>query len=303
MVELDKEKDNEVESVIFDDRDGAWPAYSPDLQRRLGNSQKDFDFPAYAVRNLGFVRADFQEAGARIFLRPKVLATNALTTAFYDMAMRGTQRIVVSHFCEEEDDIPAPAGPWMDELYGDLGIAYRRVEDLATAAGRLPKLPDYMDVRRPIEEIDRVASGRLAIVLQRWAEAHAILHPELVDQLIRDKRLERFLVVRREPHTQKMVFDFASDGYGTAKYWGKFVIGQDVEALPDREYGRRLAQTYHAVDDEDEPRLDCVDVTLHLSETEIHRACYERLVLPWLSPAGDRLIMSTSILRGSFRRK
>lgn len=288
-------------SILIDAEGRNWSVEQP---IGLASIPRDPYSSSYAIHNLGFIRLDFPGASTRVSFRPGTVDGIAMAGAFLAIAASQPKRVALRYYTgagDEKDQSTDGDRLWNDEIFGDFNGAFHRMEALVDKVAEPEKPPQLFALRRSLDEIAQIANGRLAIVMQRWREAEGILHERLLDQLAQDNKLERMLLVRQEPRTRRMVFEFATDGYLTAQYWGKFMPGQDVEALFDRGYGRSLAETYHSTQEEEVPRLEFVDTTVRVSRIENRRACYHRLLLPWRSPGGDRLVMSTSVLQEVFR--
>lgn len=286
-------------AVIIDDAGRVWPAQTRALQHGLGNRQQDFDFPSYAVRNLGFVRIDFPAPASQcVTFRPDMVAPQAVIGAFFTMTESRPRRIALRYFARDRE---APAGdPWHYELVSDSTAALHRIEDLINAAVQHRPSAGYLAVRRPLDEVTQVAAGRLAGVLKIWREASGVWQPRLLEVLQRREAPERMMVARIQSADSQVVVHAAVGSYSCAQHWyGDFSAGQDLAALPDREFGARIASTYRGVAESEEPRLDYVDTEVRLSETEVRRFRYERLVMPWQLDGDDRLVLSTSVYRGT----
>jgi len=88
--------------ILIDDRGESWSDNSPDLARRLGYREPDFDAVAYAVRNLGFIHVRRHEEGVRVSLRSGTFSLLTLAAALYVLIDRRPRRIVLSVFWGEE---------------------------------------------------------------------------------------------------------------------------------------------------------------------------------------------------------
>src|SRR5450755_945649 len=60
-------------SFLIDDQGKVWPAGALDLRRRLGYPDPDFDLPAYAMRNLGYVLVRERGNSVHVSLRPAMV--------------------------------------------------------------------------------------------------------------------------------------------------------------------------------------------------------------------------------------
>jgi hypothetical protein len=77
------------------------------------------------------------------------------------------------------------------------------------------------------------------------------------------------------------------------------MLGREVEDQPDAVYGGWLASAYRELveDGQPKPGLQLVEAVIASSGGRPVRTRYERLLLPWRSPGGDRWITSQPVLR------
>lgn len=77
------------------------------------------------------------------------------------------------------------------------------------------------------------------------------------------------------------------------------MLGRELEEQPDSIYGEWLAVAYRelAEDGAPEPGLQLVEAVVKAPGGKSVRTRYERLLLPWKSPGGDRWITSQPVLR------
>src|SRR5690606_1829596 len=74
------------------------------------------------------------------------------------------------------------------------------------------------------------------------------------------------------------------------------IIGQPIDYQPDKEYGTWAAAQYDALLETKQPRLDYVEARIHQPSGEMRKSRYERLLLPWRSPAGKPIVTCASVL-------
>src|SRR5512137_1902831 len=84
-------------SCLIDDQGKVWFAGAPDLRRRLGYTDPDFDLPAYAVRNLGYVLVRERGNSVHVSLRPVLVRPPALAGLFSPLAAAAPERLLLSY--------------------------------------------------------------------------------------------------------------------------------------------------------------------------------------------------------------
>src|ERR1700674_2572527 len=108
------------QSTLIDDRGDVWHAGAPELRRRLGYPDPDFDLPGYAVRNLGFVLVRQKGTSVHVSLRPSLVQPPPLAALFYHLAEAAPERLLLSYL----------RASWLHEIMRSAYEAMLRLEDL-----------------------------------------------------------------------------------------------------------------------------------------------------------------------------
>jgi hypothetical protein len=118
--------------LIVDDRGTVWPAYSPDLIKRHGDTQRDVDD---LVHDLGFLRIDTFRSAQMVTFRPGRTSQASVIGAYYTVLEFLPRRVALKFFVADEKAGTAPArGRWRQEIHGDVHSALRRIEALVNIA-------------------------------------------------------------------------------------------------------------------------------------------------------------------------
>jgi hypothetical protein len=270
--------------LLIDDagRKRRWPDEGGGLG--FGYRDPDFDFPAYAVRNLGYVMIVGGAAFMRIRLRPAFVGHRTLATLLAHVAHHPYSRTAISHF----------DGAWHHALCGDARALRRRLLDVVeTTEDSSPERP-FIAVRRAIAGVLREPNDPFAPVLRRWLDDS---HPDGLANFLDSCRLfDRAMIVERQPDTGHFVFKHS--GHRIRLYkpsWAGNAIGRLVQDQPDRVYGEWIAEACRAVDDRQVPRYELVTARVSHSAETPRQWRYERLMLPWRGSDGRRLVVSVSL--------
>jgi hypothetical protein len=70
------------------------------------------------------------------------------------------------------------------------------------------------------------------------------------------------------------------------------VVGERMENIPDKDYGRWASAFYRDVAGTGQPRFDCVTASIR-RDANTYRSRYERLLLPW-STSTDEILVTVS---------
>jgi hypothetical protein len=278
-------------SCLIDDQGRVWYASAPDLGRRLGYPNPDFDLPAYAVRNLGYVLVRERRASVHISLRPSMVRPPALASLFYQLAESMPDRLLLSYLQRD----------WKHELLRSAHESMLRLEDLVYAAGaRFPRSA-YLVQRHPLMPRRHSAMESLSPLLAVWHLTSGRYPDGLVDMLAALGLRERAVVHRNPSGTDRLIFDHRGTAFSHYRpSWNLLAVGRDIEDQPDRAYAARTAETYRAVLRENEPRFEAVDAVINTPGRDVRRSRYDRLILPWRGSDGDRFVTGISVLRTSY---
>jgi len=278
-------------SFLIDDQGKVWPAGALDLRRRLGYPDPDFDLPAYAMRNLGYVLVRERGNSVHVSLRPAMVRPPALAGLFYHLAEAAPERLLLSYLQRE----------WKHELLRSAHEATLRLEDLVDAASARHPRSTYLVQRHSLAPRRHSALERLSPLLAVWHLVSGRYPDRLVDLLGALGVLDRAVVHRNPAGTNRLIFDHRGTAFSHYRpSWNLLAVGRDIEDQPDRAYAARTAETYRAVLQDEEPRFEAVDAVITTPGRDVLRSRYDRLILPWRGSDGDRFVTGISVLRSSY---
>jgi hypothetical protein len=256
----------------------------PDDGRQVGRvaHDPDFDFLDYATRNLGFV-AVFERAGfMRVRLRPAFCGRRTAAALLDFLAQRQQARAGITYFSRI----------WHHEICAGASLAPRLAELLTVAED--DEAP-FQAVPRRISTLLHATGSPFTPILRRWLDN---AQPEgLASFLATCGLYDRSMIVERMGDSGHFVFRHS--GRGIQLYpsgWTRSAVGRFLHDQPDRAYGAWIAEACRAVDDRQVPRRELILARVaHEHGRAPHHWRYERLMLPWRSGDGRRLIVSVSL--------
>jgi hypothetical protein len=268
---------------------------SEEFLASLGDPDPDYDAGGFAVRNLGFVKFQvLDRLVTEIELHPRNVDVRALHALEGLLAEAGTKLFRIKYL---EDS-------WRSEISSSAEHTMVRLRELCApvlqlaANERFHIEPQDPSVLFDTQTGRAEALGRMAI---KWRVAFGNFDPSVMGLVSHTGLLPLFTIVGFEPRETRPILRF----FGEAHRWagdGYRVngIGHPVEAMPDKEYGNWLAQFYDSVATKGQPRYDLVTAQMEYQGEagKPRRAVrYERLLLPWRTPAGEVLVTSCSKLK------
>ena len=249
----------------------------------LAYRDPDFDFPDYAVRNLGFAMIMQRNGTACVRFRPAFCGRR---TAMSLLALAGectNARTAIAYF----------GRTWNHEVCrGGAPLQQRLLEILGGPATRDGD-PPFLAVRRRLSGMLHDAGSPFAPVLRQWLDN---VQPGDVHDFLETHRLyDRSMIVQRMPDTGAFVFRHS--GAGLQLYpsgWARSAVGRHLHDQPDHAYGRWIAEACRAVDDAQVPRYELISALVAPDGHDPRPWRYERLMLPWRDGNGARLVVSVS---------
>jgi hypothetical protein len=269
--------------ILIDDlgRVLRWPEDSRSVDAAYRDP--DFDFPAYAVRNLGFVMLAERKDFLRIRLRPSFAGHRTTMALMSFVAERRPARAAISQLGRD----------WRDEVCSGDALQ-RRLDEILQSSSDEAEAPPFLAVPRRITGILRDPGSPFAPVLRRWADQ---VQPGDIAAFLASSPLHgRALIVQRQPDTGHFVFRHS--GHRIQLYqaaWAQSAIGRPLQDQPDEDYGRWIADACRTVDERQVPRFELITARVRAHGGLPRRWRYERLMLPWRDSHGRRFVVSVSL--------
>lgn len=270
--------------TLIDDagRERQWPGANRGVA--FGYRDPDFDFPDYAVRNLGYVAVAARHGAIRIRMRPVFVGHRTLDALLAHLARHETMRVAISYL----------DAAWNHEVSGDGRSAQARLRTIVEACARKERGQPFIAARRNIAGVLHKAGEPLAPVLRRWLDGAP---PEGLPAFLDSCRLyDRTMIVERQRDTGRFVFRHS--GQNIRLYdpvWAGTAVGRHVEDQPDPAYGTWIAGACRAIDDCQVPRYELVTAHVNRPGAAAGQWRYERLMLPWRSADARRFVVSVSL--------
>lgn len=287
--------------LIIDGDGSVWSAYDEALVARWGYPDPDFDLPSFAVRNLGAVDVVVDADTVTLRLRWLTLKPDALAGAAQVLLRFNTHRVIVA--CEAdgwtEQTFPAPEAA-IEWLYAHSGQARGAdARSIQTSPRQLKTLSD-----RSLSRVEE-SEDKLALLFKKWRLARGTFSADMVEMLVRFGLIDRTIIVTESSSDKSLVFEHVGAGFQlyekSDSTWNMRAQGLRVTDQLDPEFGRWVDRTYRDVIEQSQPRFDFVDAVIQARGSEPYRWDYDRLLLPWHSGDGVRVVTGVSFNRSAGR--
>jgi hypothetical protein len=242
------------------------------------------------VRNLGYVLLRRQGQMVRAEMRPGLVKPATLIGVYYTLLDLKPQRILLSRLGTE-----AAA----HEIFDDVSEFAATIERDIGDAGVQRHRPLYALSPRSLDRLERPRYARFAPILAQWRDGRGTMPRDLVASLKRDGLQARASLLRNPAGTGRLVYEHVGSGYAFvgAACLPLLLIGQDIEMIPDRDYGGFIARSYYECLCDGKPRLEAVSAVIRRSDGQRLWSYYDRVLLPLRTGGGTRFVLSLSEVR------
>jgi hypothetical protein len=280
--------------------DGEWLLPdTPEFLAALGDPEPDYDSTAFAVKNLGFVKFQvFGQSIAEIELHPRNVELPALLAAQQQVISSQVKLFRIKYFDTD----------WRSEISSSAEHIIGRLSELcapepsAAVAGRF--IVEPQDFSRVFDEEE----NWLRPLAVKWRMAFGKFDASVISLAVTHGLLSRLIIVGITPGKGDPAWRFIGDGH---KWIGDNYhlrgIGENVQNMPDKDYGEWATEYYKSVAIARQPRYDLITGSIQYQDEpgrprRQHR--YERLMLPWKTPSSEVFVtMCSRPLSGSNESK
>lgn len=247
----------------------------------LGDAEPDYDAEAYAVKNMGFIRFSIIEQSiCEIELHPRNVTLPALLAVQQMIQSCGVSLFRIRHLEKV----------WRSEITSSSEQAMVRLSQLTAPTFVEPEGQRFVVEPRGYSELLTDEANELRLLALKWRMSFGQFNSSVISFAISHHLLARMLVVGIKPPCDP-VWRFIGEAHTSwlDQRYHVSVIGEKIENIPDKDYGRWASQFYKNVAATGQPRFDCVTAEIR-REANAYHSRYERLVLPWTTSSGEMLL-------------
>jgi hypothetical protein len=272
--------------VLISDTGALWSPTGHELPRPplLGPGAAD------AARRGGartYVHMRLSPRGAWLRLHRGALSRAAFERLVWLLVQKQVDRAIIDF-----DD-----GVWAPELLTSLHDVVARLDEVRGEGPGEPPRPRFFLERLALERLDGHRRVALRRALASWGKARGRLNRSELDREIGSVNNDRILL--RVQSGDRLQMDALTDVVGAYPPCERMrLLGLDIGEQPDRSFGTWLSEPYRVFTREAAPSLQLLEVALPSpNSSDVVRARYERLLLPWQSPGGDKWISTHALVR------
>jgi hypothetical protein len=262
---------------FFDDRGHLCAAGSASLAPTRDHLRDGSTSLGDFVSTFGYVAMRVRRARVAINLRIKNVSSTALAGVLYWLADHRPHRIIVNFDAEQR-----PA-----EIYSDADTAIAR---LAKVTGSLAFRSRFHEVYLAVEDLR--PSSRLRDLVGHWQNTGRS-NPDVLRRYA-ERHLDGRYGISRVDKNDVVFVELGAGLQIPDAAWCARVIGHAVSRQPDADYWSWVAIQHRAAAKAAAPTLSCIDTEIFWPTPGwVHRS-YARVLLPCVTPAGERLIFTAN---------
>jgi hypothetical protein len=189
------------------------------------------------------------------------------------------------------------------EIFRELPVAIERLDRLCRERSLDPGWSSFASEPQSIAALTGPACDAVHLILAEWAILGRGFDAEMRREFL-DRRMaanSAIAVTARDGRGIVFVAGYVPSRRLLGQAWVRdkpsYDRGIDLRKLPDLQYGLWLSRAYFEVLESDRPRLDRIRTRLCSPALGCRHFDYDRLLLPWLMPDGERIVTLTSVLR------
>ena len=272
--------------ILISDSGALWSPTGHELPRPplLGpgaaDSARRHGPPAYA-------RMRIHSSGAWVRLSCGALSRAAFERIVWLLVHNQVDRAIIDF------DSPGSA----PELLISLHDVVARLDEVRGQGPGEPPRPRFFLERLALERLEGPRRVGLRKALASWARARGRIGKDELNREIGSVNGDRSLVrVERDDRLPMQALSRAIGSYPPCERLS--LLGKDIDEQPDSAFGAWLSGPYRSFIREERPSLQLLEVAITSSSLgTTTRARYERLLLPWQSPDGEKWISSNPLIR------
>ena len=276
-----------MSSWIVDDGGQLWDAASPALRQHLGCDLVGGDINGYLVRNLGYIRIEFDGKACRLFVNPSTMTDAAFATLVYHVSEQTFTSVDLSLFHKGWEELHFAS---LQEAFDEI-MRHVRMRTIT-------RHERFMSERRVLDDL--TGDHPLARLHQLWRALSGRFDSQSYRDALSSLVDARYMVVSADQETSNLYFSEVGRGIRFYDhFWHVRTVGLRLQDQPDYDLGQWVSDAYRDTIVSDVPRLDNVDIIASRPRQDPVRIRYTRVMLPLQGEGPNKQVLSASFLDDS----
>jgi hypothetical protein len=277
-----------MKHVLISPEGERFPATAAAVQRRLGFDVAAVSMVEYVVRNMGFVELRFDRGRLRIAARPRLVSPFAVTGLADAVARWRISRIALSLLGDG----------WNATIHGTVAGALAQLRHACRETSTHPAWSLFESKKLQLDDLHGPPYDAMHLLSAEWQMLGGEMDREMRSEFLSRRSPANIFLARPSRDRESIVVEHCRilDQPWASSWMRRADI--DLRAQPDMRYIAWVTRAYRDALGTGRPRLERIRAELRCPERGARLFDYDRLILPWRSPAGERLATVVSVVRG-----
>jgi hypothetical protein len=276
-----------MKHILIDPEGESLPATAAAVERRLGFGVTAVSLVEYVVRNMGFVEARFDEGRLRIAARPRLLSPLAVAGLADAVAPWNISRVALSML---EDG-------WSAVIHATAAGALAQLRHVCREVSSHTGWSLFESDKLRLDDLHGTPYDAMHLLSAEWQTLGGEMDHEMRREFLSRRSAANIFLARPSPDRESMVVEHCRmlDQPWASSWMRRADI--DLRTQPDERYISWVTRAYRDALATGRPRLERIRAELRCPELGTRLFDYDRLILPWHTPAGERLATVVSVVR------
>jgi hypothetical protein len=265
----------------------SFPATAAAVERRLGFTVAMVGTVEYVVRNMGFVELRFDAGRLRVAARPRLVSPLAVAGLAATVARWRVGRVALSLLGDG----------WTFSIHATVAGALGELRRVCRETSTHPGWSLFEAKKLRLDGLDGPPYDAMHLLTAEWQTLGGEMDAEMRSEFLSRRSTANVFLARPSSDRESVVVEHCRlpDKPWTSSWMRRADI--DLRTQPDTRYIGWVTRAYREVLATGRPRLERIRAELRCPERGPRLFDYDRLILPWRTPAGDRVATVISVVR------
>lgn len=265
----------------------SFPATAAAVERRLGFAVGMVGMVEYVVRNMGFIELRFDEGRLRVAARPRLVSPLAVSGLAARVARWRVGRVALSLLGDG----------WTSSIHATVAGALGELRCACRETSTHPGWSLFVAKTLRLDGLDGAPYDAMHLLSAEWQTLGGEMDPEMRNEFLSRRSTANIFLARPSRDRESIVVEHCRlpDQPWASSWMRRADI--DLRSQPDSRYIGWVTRAYREVLATGRPRLERIRAELRCPERGPRLFDYDRLILPWRTPAGDHLATVVSVVR------
>lgn len=266
----------------------SFPATAAAIERRLGFAIGMVSLVEYVVRNMGFIELRFGQGRLRIAARPRLVSPEAVAGLAKTVARWRVGGIALSLLLGDG---------WNASIHATVAGALAQLRRTCREASTHPGWSLFEARKLQLNDLRGTTYDAMHLLSAEWQTLSGEMDREMRGEFLTRRSAANIFLARPSLDRESIVVEHCRmpDQPWASSWMRRAEV--DLRSQPDARYIAWVTRAYRDALATGRPRLERIRAELRCPERGARLFDYDRLILPWRTPAGERLATVVSVVR------